>query len=210
MSKRIVATLVIGAFVASAALGAVAMAAPPKREVDPAKAAERISTVFHVKQDDVCSLQAKGYSLRDIGRAAFLADASGKSLTNVIQLKKEENTWKDVAQEIGVTKEQLKAERNKITSERIAVRYDGNASQLRTLHEQGHSYGNLAKASYLSQQAQKSVTDVVAMKTDANNWLDVSDQLGLDAEKTKAEFSKMQKMAKRVHKAKEHMQKQNE
>ena len=47
-------------------------------------------------------LLQEGYTSRDIGIAAELADASGKDIHAVIDMKKINNRWADVAKELGV------------------------------------------------------------------------------------------------------------
>lgn len=209
MSKRVGLMLLVGAFVITTALGSIVMAAHTHRKLDPEKATAHIVSSFNVSKEEVQNLNSKGYTYRDIGKAAFLANIAGKSLTEVISLKQTNNTWRDVAGQVGVTKEQMKAERSKVFSERLAKRYNVNAAELRTLHDQGVPYHGLAKASYLAQQAHKPVSEVTALKDKENTWLDVSNKLGLNEDQTKQEFAKRHKMCRHHKKAGEHPQQQS-
>ena len=79
----------------------------PLREGGPAEAAERIADAFGVNKAEVQKAIEAKRDFRDIGRAAMLAKVSGKSFAEVLELKKKDNTWRDVERGLGVKHEQM-------------------------------------------------------------------------------------------------------
>lgn len=64
--------------------------------------AERIAANSKINAASAMQLLQEGYTSRDIGIAAELADASGKDIHAVMDMKKINNRWADVAKELGV------------------------------------------------------------------------------------------------------------
>ncbi|HWR43512.1 hypothetical protein [Sporomusa sp.] len=65
-------------------------------------AAKHISQKFSLNQGDIQNLFNQGYHHRDIAMAGLLAKHSTQTIEQVISLKKVNNTWQDVAKELGV------------------------------------------------------------------------------------------------------------
>ena len=66
------------------------------------EAAERISKFAKIEKSKAKELIDKGYHHRDITMAAYLAEKSGKTINAVLQLKKINNRWSDVAKSLNV------------------------------------------------------------------------------------------------------------
>lgn len=66
-----------------------------------------------VDKDTALTLLNNGYEPRDIERAGVLAKAAGKDIQSVLDLKKINNSWKDVAAQLGVDPNVFKAEKGK-------------------------------------------------------------------------------------------------
>lgn len=202
-SKKTIATLVAGTFllVGAALPFAVNAASSEKqdrpamhqRKIDPEKAAERISQHFGVSKEVVLKYQNQGYTFRDLTKAAFLAKASGKSFENVVALKTSDKTWKTVAQELGVTKEQMKATHRELTADRITAKTGMNKAEVTGLMEQGYRGRDIAMAGLLSKKSSRSASDIIQLKKINNTWLDVADAIGVDKEAFKAELKEMHK-----------------
>ena len=61
-------------------------------------------------QDKALALLKNGYQSRDINMAAILAKESGKDIQAVLDMKKINNRWTDVAGQLGVDKSKLRPE----------------------------------------------------------------------------------------------------
>ena len=61
-------------------------------------------------QDKAMALLKNGYQSRDINMAAILAKESGKDIQAVLDMKKINNRWTDVAGQLGVDKSKLRPE----------------------------------------------------------------------------------------------------
>lgn len=64
--------------------------------------AQRIADMGNVSQDDAKRLLDNGYDGRDIEMAGALAKASSKNIDDVLGMKKLNNSWRDVATELGI------------------------------------------------------------------------------------------------------------
>ncbi|SHK45565.1 hypothetical protein SAMN05216582_104139 [Selenomonas ruminantium] len=73
--------------------------------------AERMAEHGDVDKDTALKLMNNGYRPHDIGMAAKLAKLSGKDIQSVLDMKKINNRWGDVAQQLGVDQSQLRPER---------------------------------------------------------------------------------------------------
>lgn len=182
--KRTVAIILAGVFILACSAGLSAEAANgkkrAKREVDPARIAAKMSEVYGVSQIALLKHHAGGMTFRDLQRAANFAGMSGKSLDEVVELKKGDKTWKEVAQSLNITKEQRKAQRQKIVVARIQQRTGVEKQTAQALLQQGHKLRDVAIASTLAKQSGKSINDVIALKTQDSKWRKIGTDLGLD------------------------------
>mgnify|MGYP002419146207 CR=1 FL=1 len=72
------------------------------KEVRQSMTAQHLSQDGDIDESKALSLLKKGYEPRDIDCAAALAKASGKDIQSVLDRKKINNRWGDVAKELGV------------------------------------------------------------------------------------------------------------
>jgi hypothetical protein len=73
-------------------------------------AAKRLSQRFSLDQGDIQNLFNQGYHHRDIAMAGLLAKQSSQTIEQIIAMKKVNNTWQDVATELGIDLKALKKE----------------------------------------------------------------------------------------------------
>ena len=73
-----------------------------RQKLNSEEAAERISKFAKIDKAKAKELIDKGYHHRDITMAAYLAEKSGKSVDSVLQMKKINNRWIDVAKSLNV------------------------------------------------------------------------------------------------------------
>lgn len=201
-SKKAIATIVAGTFLFVGAVVPFAVHAATEkqerpamhqRKIDPEKAAERISQHFGVPKDSILKYQNQGRSFRDLSKAAFLAKASGKSFESVITLKTTDKNWKEVAQELGVTKEQMKSTHRELASNRISEKTGMSKTDVTGLLDQGYKGRDISMAGLLSKKTDRSAYDILQLKKINNTWLDVADALGVDKDAFKAELKQMHK-----------------
>lgn len=76
-------------------------------------AATRMSQRFNIAQTEIQDLFNQGYHHRDIAMSGMLAKQTGKTIADVIAMKKVNNTWRDVAKELGVDLNALKKDMKK-------------------------------------------------------------------------------------------------
>lgn len=213
VSKKTVAIFVLGAFVlAGAALSPFAQAAEAekarpaveKRQHDPAKAAQRLSETYGISKETILTRVNGGASIRDAHRAAFLAKASGKSFDEVLDLKTGGNTWKDVAKNLGVTKEQAKATHQGLSADRLSAKLGFDRATVLGLLEQGYKTRDIAVAGLLAENTGKTPASVLEMKRINNTWRDVAGSLGVSDETLKQDMLKLKQAFghKRHHRSK--------
>ena len=73
-----------------------------------AMTAEHIAQKGNIDQATALALLKNGYHSQDINAAAILAKQSGKDIQSVLDLKKINNSWTDVAEQLGVDKSVLR------------------------------------------------------------------------------------------------------
>ena len=153
----------------------------PMREVGPAEAAERISEAFCVYKAEVQKdIEAKR-DFRDIGRAAMLAKVSGKSFAEVLELKKTDNTWRDVERALGVKHEQMKEAFCELEARHLSEQSDVDQETALRLVKDGYEGHDIRAAAVLAKESGKDIQSVLDMKKINNHWHDVAAALGVDA-----------------------------
>ena len=70
--------------------------------------AVRMAEKGDVDKDTALKLMNDGYRAHDIGMAAKIAKLSGKDIQSVLDMKKINNRWGDVAQQLGVDRDKLR------------------------------------------------------------------------------------------------------
>jgi len=200
VSKKTVAAIVLGVFVltgaaipfiAQAEQGGKERSAFGHRQFDPEKAAARMAEDYGISKEAILAHNQNGVSFRDLNRAAFLAKASGKSLDDVLALKKSDNTWRDVAQTLNISKDQMKATFRSLAADRLNAKLGLDRQETMNLLEQGYRPRDVAIAGVLAQESGKSSQDILAMKKINNAWRDVAQNLGMNDEAFKQSIQKL-------------------
>lgn len=153
----------------------------PMREVGPAEAAERISDAFGVDKDEVQKAIEAKRDFRDIGRAAMLAKVSGKSFAEVLELKKTDNTWRDVERGLGVKHEQMRDAFCELEARHLSEQSAVDQETALRLVKDGYEGHDIRAAAILAKESGKDIQSVLDMKKINNHWHDVAKALGVDA-----------------------------
>lgn len=166
------------------------------RQFNPEKAAQHLSETFGINQNTILTYKANGMSFRDIYKAALLANASGKTLEDVMSHKTADNNWKDVAIAIGITKEQMKAGRQNMVANSLNKKIGLDKQTTLDLLHQGYRGRDIGIAAKLAANTNKPLTEVLSLRKINNTWFDVATELGVD----KATFKKdMQELGHGFH-----------
>jgi hypothetical protein len=204
VNKKTIAAMVAGTFIiAGAASPFIVQAAEAektpsayhqkqvKRQLDPEKASKRISDTFGIDQSIIMNYNNNGMNFRDIGKAAFLAKAGNKSIDSVISKKNADNNWKDVAESLGITKEQIKAAHQDLAANQLNQKTGLDKKAALNLLKEGYHPHDIAMANQLAKTTKKPIKDVLSLKKINNTWSDVAKKLGIDAETFKKDFKGM-------------------
>lgn len=175
-----------------------------QRQFDPDKAAARLATIFGVDKNQVLTLYNQGHKMGDIAHAAFLSQAAQRPLADVLAMKTEQNTWQDVQSQLGLSQEQLKAERHAVTSRIMQLRFGIDANTAKSLLDQGQKPRDVAMAGLLAKNSGKNINDVIAMKTQDNKWADVAKSLGVNDQTFQQDVQQLHKFAHHAHHAWRH------
>ncbi|MBU2703753.1 hypothetical protein Ga0466249_004901 [Sporomusaceae bacterium BoRhaA] len=201
VSKKALASLIAGTFIMAGAVSpfivqAADIEAPSAIQDkcgsgfqrpghNPQEMAQHLADAFGIDQATVLQYSEKGMNFRDIGQAALLANASGQSFDQVISHKTYLNHWKDVADELGVTKEQMKTAHQNIIANDLNKKIGLNKQTAINLLQQGYHPRDIGMASELSKNTGKTLGDILSMKKINNTWLDVATILGVNQDTLK-------------------------
>ncbi len=203
VNRKTIAAMVAGTFIiAGAASPFIVQAAEEqetpsayhqkeaRKQLDPQIASKRISETFGIEQSVVLKYNNNGMSFKDIGKAAFLAKAGNQSIDSVISKKTADNNWKDVADSLGITKEQIKTAHQDLAADQLNKRTGIDKKAALSLLQDGYQPHDIGMASQLATASKKPIKNVLALKKINNTWSDVAAQLGIDAETFKKDFKK--------------------
>jgi hypothetical protein len=160
-------------------------------QMDPDKMAQHIADQFGVSKEDVLSFEKQGVHFKDLYKASLLAKASGKSLKEVMQTKTLDNTWRDVAASLGVTKEQIRAIHQDIAAARLETKLEIPKQTSLELMQQGYRSRDIAVANELSKNTSKPISDILTMRKINNTWYDVAQSLGVDEDVFKQDMKNL-------------------
>lgn len=195
-SRKVIAAMIAGTFImAAAATPFIVQASEIEKlfagqhqrdqknhKMSPEQAAERFSAAFGIDQSTILNYNDKGISYKDIGKAAFLANASGKSIDEVLSHKTSDNKWKDVITTMGITKEQMKTARQDMTANRLNKKIGLDKQTTLDLLHDGYQPRDIGMASELAKNTNKPINEVLSLKKINNKWSDVATTLGVDKE----------------------------
>lgn len=160
-------------------------------QVNPEQAAQRLSDVFGIDKATILKYNADGMSFKDIGKAAFLANASGNSLADVMSHKTPDNKWKDVAKTMGITKEQMKDTRQNMVANRLNKKIGLDKQTTLDLLHDGYHVRDIGMSSELAKNTSKPIVEVLSLKKINNTWSDVATTLGVDKETFKKDAQEL-------------------
>lgn len=201
LSKNTIAAMVAGTFIMAAAASPFIVQASEikqpsngqhqkfeKHTISPEQSAQHLFDAFGIDKATILHYNSTGMNFKDISRAAFLANASGKSLEDIISHKTVNNSWKDVATTMGITKEQTHAARQNMIANGLNKKIGLDKQTTLDLLNQGYHPQDIAMAGQLAKNTNKQISEVLSLKKINNRWSDIATIVGVDKETFKSDM----------------------
>ena len=189
LKKKILAGLLGGAFLLT---GATTWANPPEPPADHEKVrreeaaanidgwAKYISEKYGIDAAQIEKALKNGTHIEDVRMAAVLAKLSGKNFSDVLAMKID---WPQVADKLGVTREQLKTFHEQERDEHFAKRAGIDVKTFKGLLKDGYDPRDIDIAGRIAKAANKDIKTVLGKRTINNSWDDVAKSFGVDMKK---------------------------
>lgn len=143
---------------------------------------QQLSDIYGIEKSLLMQYYNKGWKLKEISHGAFLAYASQKSFTDVMNLK-DENSWPRVEYLLGLTPNDIKAAHDDLAAQYLSEKLSVNKTIITRLLQKNYSMGDVLHGILISQYCTASPEDIISMhnppKTD---WNTVADRLGITDE----------------------------
>lgn len=143
---------------------------------------QQLSDMYGIEKSLLMQYYNKGWKLKEISHGAFLAYASQKSFTDVMNLK-DENSWPRVEYLLGLTPNDIKAAHDDLAAQYLSEKLSVNKTIITRLLQKNYSMGDVLHGILISQYCTASPEDIISMhnppKTD---WNTVADRLGITDE----------------------------
>ena len=153
-----------------------------KPNFNPEVMAQNIQDSFGIDKQVILDYNKQGWKMHDLHSAAFLAYASDKPISDILNAKTMTNDWKDVGQSFGVTREKIHTVMQTIMSKKMAAKLDVDSAVINSFLSQGYHPRDIAMAVTLSKHIDKTIDEIINMKKINNRWSDVATALGISDE----------------------------
>ena len=121
-----------------------------------------------------------GVHFEDIQHAAVLAKLSGKSFSEVLAMRVD---WMQVAQKLGVTREQVENFYKQEREKHFAKRANIDVKTLQALLKDGYDPRDIEIAGKIAKASDKNIKSVLDKRKINNSWEDVAKSFGVDMKK---------------------------
>lgn len=187
--KKILAGLLSGALLLT---GSAAFANPPERPPEMDKAwqeeaeknidgwAKHLSEKYGVDAAQVKKALTDGVHVNDVHIASVLSKLSGKSFSDVLAMKVD---WFQVADKLGVTRDQVKNFFEQERNEHFAKNAGIDVKTLKSLLDEGYDLHDIDIAGRIAKEAGKDIKTVLKKRTINNTWEDVAKSFNVDMKK---------------------------
>lgn len=142
--------------------------------------AKYLSAKYGVDSAQVEAALNDGVHIEDVKHAAVLAKLSGKSFSDVLAMKID---WAQVADKLGVTREQVKNFYEQERLEHFAKMANVDAKTFSSLLKDGYNPHDIMIAGRIANSAGKNVKSVLEKRKINNTWEDVAKSFGVDLQK---------------------------
>lgn len=141
---------------------------------------QKIADYYGVDQSEVAAALSEDAHFGDIKHAATLAKLSGRSFSEVYAMK---NDWHQVAEKLGVTREQFDAFMKDEMLGRLAQESKLDKNTVQKLLDDGYNPHDICAAGIIASESGKSVKNVLSKRKINNSWQDVAKEFNVDAKK---------------------------
>lgn len=184
--KKILAGLLGGAFLFA---GTAVLASPPEPPPGQEKSlqaedaanidgwAKYLNEKYGVDSAQVKKALTDGVHVEDAKMAAILAKLSGKSFSEVLAMHVD---WKQVAEKLGVTREQVMKLHEQERDEHLAKSAGIDVKTLQSLIKEGYDPRDIDIAGKIAKASGKDIKTVLNKRTINNSWEDVAKSFGVD------------------------------
>ena len=142
--------------------------------------AKYLSAKYGVDSAQVETALNNGVHIEDVKHAAVLAKLSGKSFSDVLAMKVD---WAQVAEKLGVTREQVKEFYEQERIEHFAKMASIDVKTFSNLLKDGYNPHDIMIAGRIANSAGKNVKNVLEKRKINNTWEDVAKSFGVDLQK---------------------------
>ena len=142
--------------------------------------AKKFADAYGVEQAEVADALKNRIHFDDIKNAAVLAKLSGKSFSEVLAMKTD---WRQVAEKLGVTREQVENLMRAEMISGIAQRSKLDAKTVESLLKEKYHPDDITVAGIIANASGKNVKSVLAKRKLNNTWDDVAKEFGVDLQK---------------------------
>lgn len=142
--------------------------------------AKHLADSYGVDKAQVEAALKRGVNIRDVQFASVLAKLSGKSFADVLAMKVD---WSQVAEKLGVTREQLANFQRQQQTEMLALNAGVDVKTVESLLKDGYHPQDILVAGKIAKAAGKDIKSVLGKRKINNTWVDVAKSFGVDAKK---------------------------
>lgn len=142
--------------------------------------AKKLADHYGLNQSEIADALKNHVHFDDIRSAATLAKLSGKSFSKVLAMKVD---WRQVAEKLGVTREQVEEFERNEHLEGLAERSKLDKKTVESLLKENYDPRDISIAGIIANASGKNVKSVLAKRKLNNSWDDVAKEFGVDLKK---------------------------
>ncbi|QED47091.1 hypothetical protein [Cytobacillus dafuensis] len=200
-NKMILCTIIFMLF------GAILWQAPLTTNADKNTELEQHHHDF-ITKEDFQRLLDKGYSKKDIRKAAHIAKYANKKTDDVLKFYKENNSsWKKTAEHYGLDMKKLKEEchehkekfleeHKETVIEKVAEFSGKTESEIQAWLDEGVHLRFILIGAAMAKASNKDLAEVIKLKKEGQSFKDIKQNLNIDSEKMRDEMKALMKNIK--------------
>ena len=142
--------------------------------------AKYFSEKYGVESAHVEAALNDGVHIEDIKHAAILSKLSGKNFSDVLAMKVD---WAQVAEKLGVTREQVHEFFQQERDEHFAAKAMTDVKTFKALLKDGYNPHDIMIGGRIANAAGKNIKSVLEKRRINNTWEDVAKSFGVDVKK---------------------------
>ncbi|MBS4188730.1 hypothetical protein KHA94_00665 [Bacillus sp. FJAT-49705] len=161
-----------------------------------------------ITKEDFQRLLDKGYSKKDILKAAHIAKYANKKTDDVLKIYKEnDSSWKKTAEHYGLDMKKLKEEchehkekfleeHKEIVIENVAEFSGKTKGEIQAWLDEGIPFRFILVGAAMAKASNKDLAEVIKLKKEGLSFKDIKQKLNIDSEKMRDEMKALMKNIK--------------